>query len=234
MLATNEQFAKEAVGKVAADLIQDGMIVGLGTGSTATCFIHSLIDRFHHGLKISAVATSERSETLARQGGIPILDINDLSSIDIVVDGADEIDHKKRMIKGGGGALLREKIVANMAYEMIVIVDESKVVNHLGTFLLPVEIVTFAHQVTLRNIQAEGYIGTFRRQSNGNLYVTENGNYIADIKINAASLHPEKVNEELLSIPGVVETGFFFDLAGRVIVGHKDGSVDILNDFMSN
>lgn len=222
-----EKIAKEAAGRMAADLIKDGMLVGLGTGSTAAYFIDSLIERCRNGLKISAVATSERSEQQAREGGIPILDINSLTSLDIVIDGADEIDKQKRMIKGGGGALLREKIVANMAREMIVVVDDHKVVDKLGTFPLPVEIVAFAHEVTLNKIQTLGYSGVFRRQSNGNLYLTDNGNYIADIIFKQLPLSPEKDNDKIRSIPGVVETGFFFKLAGRVLVGHANGSVDI-------
>lgn len=229
MPISSEQIAKEAVGKAAADLIKDGMIVGLGTGSTAACFIRSLIERCRGGLKISAVATSERSERQAREGGIPILDINLLPSLDIVVDGADEIDGSKRMIKGGGGALLREKIVANMAREMIVIVDDHKVVKQLGAFPLPVEIVAFANEVTLHKIQALGYAGTFRCQSNGNLYLTDNGNYIVDIQFKKLLFFPEKDNDLLRSIPGVVETGFFFNMAGRVLVGHQDGSVGMIN-----
>ncbi|MBA3816404.1 MAG: ribose-5-phosphate isomerase RpiA [Parachlamydiaceae bacterium] len=225
---SNEQIAKKAVGKVAAELIKDEMIVGLGTGSTAAYFIDYLIARCREGLKISAIATSEHSEQQARKGGIPILDINALSLIDVVVDGADEIDRCKRMIKGGGGALLREKIVANMAREMIVIVDENKVVKHLGAFPLPVEIVAFAHEVTFRKIQACGYAGAFRLNSNGNLYLTDNGNYIVDIKFATPLSSPEKDNEILHSIPGVVETGFFFNLAGRVLVGHDDGSVNTI------
>jgi ribose 5-phosphate isomerase A len=228
MLPIGTQIAKEAAGKMAADLIQDGMIVGLGTGSTAACFINSLIEHCRNGLKISAVATSERSEQQARQGGIPILDVNSLSSLDVVVDGADEIDRQKRMIKGGGGALLREKIIANMAQEMIVIVDEDKVVDHLGTFPLPVEVVVFAHEVTLHRIKACGYAGAFRREPNGNFYLTDNNNYIIDIKFKKPLSLPEKDNEILRSIPGVVETGFFFNLAGRVIIGQKDGSVNII------
>lgn len=227
MPKSGEKIAKEAAGRMAADLIKDGMLVGLGTGSTAAYFIDSLIERCRNGLKISAVATSERSEQQAREGGIPILDINSLTSLDIVVDGADEIDKQKCMIKGGGGALLREKIVANMAREMIVVVDDHKVVDKLGTFPLPVEIVAFAHEVTLNKIQTLGYSGVFRRQSNGNLYLTDNGNYIADIIFKQLPLSPEKDNDKIRSIPGVVETGFFFKLAGRVLVGHANGSVDI-------
>lgn len=221
------QRAKQAAGYAAADLIEDGMLVGLGTGSTAAYFIERLIQRTKEGLSISAIATSQRSEQQAREGGIPIIDINTVTELDITVDGADEIDHQKRMIKGGGGALLREKIVASMSREMVVIVDEKKVVDQLGAFPLPIEVVPFAHPATLHKIQKLGYKGAFRKQENGNFYVTDNGNFIIDIHLGRDS-NPEKDNDTLRNIPGVVETGFFFNLAGRVIVGHADGSTNLL------
>lgn len=223
-----EQRAKQAAGYAAAALIQDGMLVGLGTGSTAAFFIDSLIMRVKEGLKISAVATSDRSEKQAKAGGIPLVDINNITELDITVDGADEIDHQKRMIKGGGGALLREKIVASMSREMIVIIDEKKLVDNLGAFPLPVEVVSFAHQVTLHKIQKLGFAGSFRLKD-GSLYKTDNGNYIIDIAFqDRRCANPEKDDAIIRTIPGVVETGFFFNLAGRVIVGYQDGSVKIL------
>lgn len=221
-----EQRAKQAAGFAAAALIEDGMVVGLGTGSTAVFFIEKLIQRCKEGLDIKAIATSERSKKQAQTGGILLIDINTITELDITVDGADEIDHQKRMIKGGGGALLREKIVASMSREMIVIVDENKVVEKLGAFPLPVEVVPFAHEATLHKIQNLGYRGSFRRLPDGGLYYTDNGNYIVDIKLNGNS-NPEKDNAVLKNIPGVVETGFFFNLAGRVIIGHPNGTVDI-------
>ncbi|MBS0616002.1 MAG: ribose-5-phosphate isomerase RpiA [Verrucomicrobia bacterium] len=215
------EVAKQRAGEKAASFIQDGMIVGLGTGSTATYFIKELMKR---GLKITAVASSERSQNLAKQGGIPLIDINTINHIDITVDGADEIDPEKRMIKGGGGALLREKIVASMSKEMVVIVDESKLVSHLGSRKLPVEIIPFAHMATIHKLQKHGYKGELRRNEKAP-YLTENGNYIYDIQLK--NCRPEEDHEAILHVPGVVETGFFLDYAGRVVIGFLDGTVQV-------
>jgi ribose 5-phosphate isomerase A len=223
----NSEQIKKAVGYRAADFIQDGMIVGLGTGSTAQYFIEKLIERVKkEKIRIRAVASSLRSLEQAKNGGIPIIDINSIESIDITVDGADEIDSKKRMIKVGGGALLREKIVASMSKEMIVIIDESKVVPRLGHRKLPVEVVPFAHKASLYKLAKLGYQGEFRQNENKNgFYVTDNGNYIIDIVFPNPLTEPEKDHEAIKQLPGVVETGFFFHLAGRVIVGFSDGQV---------
>lgn len=149
---------KKAIGEKAADLIQEGMIVGLGTGSTAYWFIESLIERHKKGLNIQVVASSKKSLEQARKGKLPLIDIDSLSFLDITVDGADEIDPEKRMIKGGGGALLREKIVATMSREMVVIVDESKLVQKLGKQKLPLEILPFGHKGTLHHINQLGFL----------------------------------------------------------------------------
>lgn len=225
---TPEQQAKQAAGKAAAALIEDGMLVGLGTGSTAAYFIESLIERGKNGLQFSAVATSSRSEKQAREGGLLLHDISDVVCLDVAVDGADEIDPQKRMIKGGGGALLREKIIASMSREMIVIIDETKLVDRLGDFPLPVEITPFACQATLYKIREHGYAGNFRRLVDGSLYVTDNGNYIVDIVFPQKCDAPEKDNNTLKSIPGVMETGFFFNMAGRVVIGYPDGTVKMI------
>ena len=217
-------IAKQAAGNAAADLIQDDMLVGLGTGSTAFFFIEKLIERCRQGLKISAVASSERSKQQALIGGIPIRDINEVTSLDITADGADEIDQKKRMIKGGGGALLREKILASMSREMIVIVDESKLVKQLGKFPLPVEIVPFAYPATIKKIEDLGFRGEIR-QKDKKIYITDNGNFIFDVHFQELCSMPEKINDALKTIPGVIETGFFFNLATRVLIGQPDGSV---------
>lgn len=221
------QRAKQAAGFAAAALIKDDMLVGLGTGSTAAYFIERLIHLCKEGLKISAVATSKRSEKQAVDGGIPLIDINSITKLDLTVDGADEIDHQKRMIKGGGGALLREKIIASISQEMIVIVDEEKVVSQLGAFPLPIEVVPFAHHAIWHKIQEFGYKGSFRRQPDGNFYLTDNGNFIIDINLKRNS-NPESDNTTLRNIPGVVETGFFFNLAGRVIIGQADGTTRMM------
>ena len=202
------------------------MVVGIGTGSTAYFFIQALIERCQEGLKIKAVSSSKASAELAKEGGIEILDLNDVEFIDITVDGADEIDSKKRMIKGGGGALLREKIVANASNEMIVIVDESKVVEHLGAFPLPVEVNPFGYELTKRQIEKQGFRAALREKE-GKTYVTDNGNYILDLKFQHLPGEPEEHDQVLKEIPGVLETGFFFDLAGRVIIGNQEGKVKI-------
>ncbi len=224
----SNDIAKQAAGKAAVELIQNDMLIGLGTGSTAFFFIQSLIERCRTtNLKIAAVATSQRSADQAQAGGITMYDINKVTTLDLTVDGADEIDHQKRMIKGGGGALLREKIIASSSREMIVIVDESKVVDRLGTFPLPVEVVPFAHELTHYRLGKLGYQGTFRRTAKGEMYITDNGNYIIDIVFSQGCPKPESDYAAIRSIPGVVEIGFFFNLAGRVFVGYNDGQVKL-------
>ncbi len=220
-------LAKKAAGKAAADLVQSGMLVGLGTGTTATYFISSLIERCKQGLKICAVATSERSVKMAKEGNIPLADSSSIISIDLTVDGADEIDTQKRMIKGGGGALLREKIVASISKEVIIVVDSTKVVEHLGKFPLPLEITPFAQAAILHKLDVLGYRATIRKEADGQIYRTDNGNWIADIALPYPCLHPEKINAQLKEIPGILETGFFFHLANHVIIGFSDGTVEI-------
>lgn len=222
------QKAKQAAAKAAAELVQDGMLVGLGTGSTAGFFIESLIERCRNGLKVQAVPTSERSANQAIKGGIPLCDIDRVTSLDLTVDGADEIDSQKRMIKGGGGALLREKIVAGMSREMVVVVDEGKLVDYLGNTLLPLEIATFAHAATLHKVCNLGYRGSIRITPDGRPYFTDNGNYIIDVAFDQPLGFPEEDQKILQAIPGVLETGFFFGLAGRVIVGRSAGVVEVL------
>ncbi len=217
--------AKRAVGRAAAEYIQKGMIVGLGSGSTAAFFIERLIERCKEGLSIRAVSSSIASANLAQKGGIPVLDIDKIQEIDITVDGADEIDPQKRMIKGGGGAFVREKIVATMSREMIVIVDEKKLVQRLGKRKLPVEILPFAHLATAHHLTKLGYEGSFRKKPDGKPYITDNGNFIFDIQFPELLDKPEKEHELISRVPGVLATGFFFNLAGRVIVGFLDGQI---------
>lgn len=219
--------AKDAAAKAAVELVQDGMLLGLGTGSTAERFVTHLIERCRHGLRVEAVATSKKTAEQARAGGISILDSDLITHLDMTVDGADEIDPQNRMIKGGGGALLREKIVAAMSDEMVVIVDASKLVAILGVHPLPVEIVSFGYRATLLKLEELGYAGALREGNNGKLFVTDNGNYIVDIRFDVPCVDPETIDREIKTIPGVIETGFFINMAGRVIVGHADGKVDV-------
>ncbi|NNM42861.1 MAG: ribose 5-phosphate isomerase A [Chlamydiae bacterium] len=218
---------KKNLGDAAAKLIQDGMVVGLGTGTTVHYFIQSLIERYQKGLKIQVIASSEESLHKARKGNLPILDSDTLLHVDITVDGADEIDGEKQMIKGGGGALVREKILASMSREMVVIVDETKVVSKLGKRKLPVEILPFAYSSTLHKIHKLGYKGVIRLKSNAKPVITDNGNYLVDIDLHSDTLVPKQTHEDLIHIPGVVDTGFFFHLAGRVMIGFFDGQIVI-------
>lgn len=208
----------------ALNYIHDDMIVGLGTGSTANHFIKGLGERARHGLRVKTVATSTASESLARELGIKVLDLSEVPHIDITVDGADEVDRHFRLIKGGGGALLREKIVANASSEMIVVVDASKLVDRLGLFPLPVEIIPFGHLKTcefvmraIEDANCDGAEWTLRQGADGN-FVTDQGNFIVDC--HALSIpDPEKLANALSNIPGVVEHGLFIDMCARVIVG---------------
>lgn len=221
--------AKQAAGIAAAKLVQSGMLVGLGTGTTADFFIKSLIDRYHNEqLDIKVFPSSNKTAELALEGGLPLCDENHAIGLDITVDGADEIDPQKRMIKGGGGAMLREKIVASISKEMIVIVDQSKLVERLGGCPLPIEIVPFGCHAILWKVQNLGYNAIFRKTPEGNLFVTDNGNYIIDIHFPKGYCNPEKDQAILRSISGIVETGFFLNMAGRVIIGQYDGSVKII------
>lgn len=219
--------AKMAAGKAAAELVQEGMLIGLGTGSTAFFFIEALGKRCREGLKISAVATSQQSSRQAQLAGIPIEDPDTITTLDLTIDGADEIDHHKNMIKGGGGALLREKLLAHSSREMVVIIDETKLVDQLGTFPVPVEIARFAYHTTLERLKSKGYYGILRLTRDNAFYITDNGNYIVDIQFNAPITAPIEIHESLKGITGVLETGLFFNVANRVVIGYLDGFVKV-------
>lgn len=227
-MSNKELLAKAAAGKRAAEWVEDGMTVGLGTGSTAAMFIAALGKRCLEGLRIQAVATSQASAAQAVAAGIPLIAPDFLLVVDLTVDGADEVDPQHRMIKGRGGALLREKIIASMSREMVVIIDESKQVEQLGLGVLPVEIVPFGHSATLAQLGMLGCQGAIRQTDKGAPYVTDNHNYIADLTVPPA-LDIVYLDRALHAIPGVVETGFFFNLAGRIVVGYDDGHVNVLS-----
>jgi ribose 5-phosphate isomerase A len=216
---------KKSVGYKAAELIQEDMLVGIGTGSTVHFFIEKLGQRCSEGLKIQAVSSSSRSSKEAQAKGIPLIDIEKVTTLDITVDGADEIDPQKRLIKGAGGAHVREKILATMSRELVIIADESKLVDALGRAKLPVEILPFAHAATLYHMKKAGYKSVIRRTKEGSFFITDNNNLLVDIHFTKTLSQPEKEHETLMRIPGVVDTGFFFHLAGRIIVGFSDGQI---------
>ncbi|MFC5651753.1 ribose-5-phosphate isomerase RpiA [Paenibacillus solisilvae] len=214
--------------KIAADRavgsVKSGMVVGLGTGSTAYWAIQAIGARVKTGLNIQAVATSEKSEALARELDIPIVPFSDIDSIDITIDGADEVDTDLNAIKGGGGALLREKIVAAASRELIIIADESKLVQRLGAFPLPVEVVPFGIELTMKKLAALLACPLNLRQTEDKLFLTDNRNYIVDCHLGAIE-DAVQLNQALNMIPGVVENGLFIHMAAKVIVGFNDGTV---------
>lgn len=213
---------KEAAALAAAELIQEGMLVGLGTGSTVAFFLKRLGERCKEGLSIRAAASSIRTEKIAQGLGIPIIELKGL--LDVVVDGADEVDYRKRLIKGGGGALLREKMLAFHSRQMIVIVDEEKLVSNLGKAVLPIEIVAFGHEATKRAVLDQRLSVKLRLNHENTPFITDNGNYILDADISHYNDQLEELDIKLRQIPGVVETGLFLGLANKIIVGHEDGS----------
>ncbi len=219
--------AKMAAGRKAAESIESGMIVGLGTGSTAEHFIHALIERSKKGLRIQGVSSSRASTELAKKGGIEILDINSVPRIDVTVDGADEVDPKKRLIKGAGGAHVREKILASSSTELIILIDPSKLVPSLGRGKLPVEVLFYGSPATRTKIENLGFQGKWRLNDDGTLYITENGNLLFDIYFESPPSSPEETNDAIRSVPGVVDTGFFFNLAKRIIIGYPNGKTEI-------
>jgi len=220
---------KKAAAVHAANQVVEGMLVGIGTGTTVYYFIERLVERCREGLKIHAVSSSMASARLAQQGGIPLVDEGRFEVIDLTVDGADEIDPHGRMIKGGGGALLREKILASSSRAMTVIIDESKLVNKLGRHHLPVEILPFGSAATIHKMNASGFTGAIRHTSGGSPLITDNGNWIYDIAFPSLLQSPEREETLLINIPGVVETGFFFGYAQKIIVGKKNGSIEELS-----
>ncbi|CAH1219168.1 Ribose-5-phosphate isomerase A [Paenibacillus allorhizoplanae] len=215
--------AKKAAAELAITEIRDGMIVGLGTGSTAYWAIQGIGARVQNGLNIQAVATSVASENLAKELGIPLIPFANISEIDVTIDGADEVDSAWHVIKGGGGALLREKIVAFSSRKLIIVVDESKVVAQLGAFPLPVEVVKFGYELTIRKLRSLG-VRPKVRAVDGQPFVTDNGNYIIDCHFGSIP-NPADLHQAINGIPGVVENGLFIGMASQVIVGYKDGSV---------
>ncbi|MBZ4023240.1 ribose 5-phosphate isomerase A [Rhodobacter sp. TJ_12] len=225
--------AKFAAARRAVDFVEDGMKVGLGTGSTAAWMVRCLGELVREeGLRITGVPTSSRTADLARQVGIPVVGLDEAKWLDLTIDGADEFDAELNLIKGGGGALLQEKIVATASDRMIVISDASKEVVNLGAFPLPVEVVPFGWQTTralieemLISVEVLGRQTTLRL--NGSQpYITDEGNHIVDLHLNRIA-NPRQLATALNQIPGVVENGLFIDICDMVIIGGADGAVEL-------
>lgn len=218
---------KEVVGKEAVKYVENGMIVGLGTGSTVFYFVHALADRVKEGLNIQMVSTSIQTVELAKSLGLNIKELEEIDHIDLAVDGVDEIDKNFNAIKGGGAALFREKIVADIAKEVIWIYDESKDVEKLGKFNLPVEILPFGYSHTVRKLTEAG-LNPVIRKKDGEILITDNHNYIADLHL-GYGFDIEEVKQKLANIVGVVEHGLFLNMCKLCIKGTPGGAVIINN-----
>ena len=218
---------KQLAADKAVSFIESGMIVGLGTGSTAYWAIERIGEKVKNKeLNIRAIATSTRSEEQAISLGIPIMTFAEIDQVDITIDGADEADEQLNLIKGGGGALLREKIVASNSRSLIVIADESKLVKHLGKFALPVEATVFGWEKTFSKLRALGCAPSLRL-GNGIPYTTDNSNYIIDCAFGEIA-DPATLHDKINSIVGVVENGLFINLASKLVAGYANGEVKII------
>ena len=216
------------------EFIDPKKMFGLGTGSTVNFLIHKIHETFIlNGQTITAVSTSKETTSLATSLGINIVDLDQVDELDVVIDGADEVDPKNNLIKGGGGALLMEKIVASYSKQLIIIVDSSKIVSNLGKFPLPIEVVQFGSERIKDSVErllvSLGYQMpkvTFRR-SETNKYVTDQHNYILDLHLNEI-LDAKALSLGLLQLVGVVEVGLFIDMASKIIIGDDDGSCKVI------
>lgn len=214
---------KHIVAIKALDFLKNKTKVGIGSGSTVFAFIKVLAEKVNQGLQIEAICASLESENLARSLSIPIN--NDLEACDIYFDGADEIDHNKNCLKGRGKALLREKLIATMSHEVIIMVDESKKSDKLHKAPLVCEILPFGHKATIRHIKQLGFCGCLRVDSHKNPIITDNGNYLYDISLDKPINNPAFIQEGLKKIPGLIESGLFFNLVNKILIGLKEGEV---------
>ena len=215
--------AKEAI-----SFVKDGMNLGLGTGSTVDEFLILLSKEIKNGLNICGVPTSKKTRDLSNKLSIPLTTLKSVKTLDLTIDGADEIDNELSLIKGGGGALLREKIIAFNSDELLIIADESKLVDKLGDFKLPIEVSPYEHEVTslriINKLNKIGYEGTIDlRKDDKNIFITDGGNYIYDLSVGLIS-DPNIIEQTLNLIPGVFENGLFIDLTKKVVIGGQEGT----------
>jgi len=214
---------KKLAGEEAVKHVEDGMIVGLGTGSTVEYTLRKLGRLVKDGLKIQGIPTSVHTKRIAKEENIPLTTLEENPEIDVTVDGADEVDSNLNLIKGGGGALTREKIIAFHSKKLIIVIDDSKVVKALGIdFPLPVEVIKFSWPCTKKALEKFECNVKLRKVMADEPYITDNGNYILDCEFERIE-EPEVMEKEINLIPGVVENGLFIDLAHEVIVGGKQG-----------
>lgn len=217
---------KEAAARASLQYVKDGQVVGLGTGSTAAYFIKLLGEQVKNGLRIRGIPTSVRSRDLALSVSIPLTTLDECQEIDVTVDGADEVDPELRLIKGGGGALLREKIVASATRKMVVVADVSKQVQRLGKFPLPVEVIKFAQALVAKRIAAMGAEVKLRTDVEGKPYVTDENNHILDCRFGEIR-DADGLARELNEMPGVVEHGLFVGMASVALLARGTEIVEL-------
>ena len=222
MLSAND--IKRKVGEQAAQLLKPGMIAGIGTGSTAYWLLIALGKQVQEGLSIRCVPTSRETARLATEQQIPLIELNDAPVIDITIDGADEIDPQGQLIKGGGGALLQEKMVAAASRRFVIIADHTKLVDQLGAFPLPVEVIPFGWKQVQRRIEQLYQVKSVLRLKDHQPLVTDHGHYILDCHFNQIPDAPA-LNISLNTIPGVVDNGLFIGMATGTIIGYPDGNI---------
>jgi ribose 5-phosphate isomerase A len=216
---------KQAAARASLRFVRDGQIVGLGSGSTATYVVQFLGERVRAGLKIVGIPTSNKTRDLAASLGIPLTSLEQTPQIDVTIDGADEIDPQLSLIKGGGGALLHEKIVASASRHFVIIADSSKQVPTLGKFPLPIEVITFAQPLVKRKIEAFGASVTLRLAGNAP-FVTDEGHHILDCNFGAISDVPA-LARKLSDMPGIVEHGLFVHMASVVLIGKAKEVIEL-------
>lgn len=226
-MLSSEQI-KQLVAKQAAQLVQNNMTVGIGSGSTIYWLIAGLGERVKKGLFFRAIPTSKKTAALCAQQNIPLADLNDVDKIDLTIDGADEIDPRLQLIKGGGGALLQEKMVAAASREMLIIADHTKLVNRLGKFPLPLDVIPFGWKQVQRHIRETYHIEATLRMNGNKPFVTDHGNYILDCPFQQIE-HADVLAYELNAFPGVVENGLFIDMAELALIGFPDGKTETLH-----
>ena len=226
----NEQLEekKKVAGEKAIEYIKDGMTVGLGSGSTVYWSLKKLSELIQRGLNVTGIPSSVRTEKWANEFGIPLTSFSEVKQLDIAIDGADQVDYNFNLIKGGGGSLLREKMVCASAAQRIIIVDDTKIVHTLGRYPLPVEVVPFGWEITAQKISSLGCKPILRKK-NKEVFISNNGNYIVDCKFDLIE-HPLFLHEKLKQLLGVVETGLFIGMVDKVIIGKVNGMTQILDN----
>lgn len=224
--AMRDDQEKEAAARASLKFVHDGQVVGLGTGSTAAHFIKLLGEKVRNGLRIRGIPTSVRSKELAESLGIPLTTLDECQEIAVTVDGADEVDPQLRLIKGGGGALLREKIVASATKQLVIVGDATKQVQRLGKFPLPVEVIRFAQALVAKRIAALGAEVQLRTNKDGKPYLTDENNHILDCRFGEIR-DPDMLAQELSDMPGVVEHGLFIGMASVVLFARGSEIVEL-------